>query len=68
MEDYAKGLAEVVQVNYRIDYATIPDHEPCAGRFESKWMPVLARKLRETDDTLQNIAAIGTGEVFKKDK
>lgn len=45
--------------NYRIDYATIPDHSAYITSRESKWIPVLARELRkeEDDKSLQNIAA-----------
>ena len=66
IEDYEKGFRRL-EVNYRIDYATIPDHVSYAGRYESKWMPRLARKLRETDDTLQNIAADVKKEVYQTD-
>lgn len=45
--------------NYRIDYATIPDHNAYITSRESKWIPVLAQELRkeEDDKSLQNIAA-----------
>ena len=65
LQDYEKSFARV-QANYRIDYATIPDHVAYAGEYGSKWMPLLARKLRKMDDTLQNIAAVVRGEVFRK--
>ena len=67
VEHYEKGFTRS-QANYRIDYATIPDHKAFTADYGSKWMPVLARKLRKTDDTLQNIAPTVTGEVFKIDQ
>ena len=54
----SKGLKEY-EGNYRIDYATIPGHVA----YESKWMPVVAQKLREENDTLQNIMATVKKEV-----
>ena len=51
-----KGFTEV-EGNYRLDYSTIPDHLAYAGDNESKWMPKLARALREDNDSLQNVAA-----------
>ena len=47
--------------NYRIDYATIPDHKAEAASSESKWMPKLAYQLRNESNkskSLQDIAAI----------
>ena len=60
----AKGFKEQ-ESNYRIDYATIPGHVAYCGPKESKWMPVLARKLREENDSIQNIAAMVKQEVAK---
>jgi hypothetical protein len=65
-EDYKKGFVSLEE-NFRIEYATIPDHVSYAGRYESKWMPRLARKLREVDDTLQNISADVKQEVHETD-
>ena len=41
-----------VETNYRIDYATIPNHTSRAGPYESVWMPVLADLLRREDREL----------------
>jgi hypothetical protein len=50
-----KGYVHV-QGNYRIDYATIPDHVSYVDCDGSKWMPELARALREDKDSFQNVA------------
>ena len=47
-----KGFTEV-DGNYRMDYATIPDH---FAYTDSKWMILLARALRDDDNSFQNIA------------
>ena len=61
-----KGIA-TSSGNYRIDYATIPGHVSYADDREgSMWMPVMARALRERNDTVQNIAADVRGAVFEK--
>ena len=44
-----KGFT-AVETNFRIDFATIPDHKAYSGAYESTWMPVLARELRERDE------------------
>ena len=49
-----KGYLEV-ETNFRIDYATIPDHKAYAGTYVSFWMPVLASKLRETDAAFSSV-------------
>ena len=53
---YSKGV-DRVQGNYRIDYATIPDHVSYAGDKGSIWMPKLACALRDQVDSVQNISA-----------
>ena len=53
----AKGLV-TSSGNFRIDYATIPDHISYADdRQGSLWMTRMACALRERNDTVQNIAA-----------
>ena len=44
-----KGFT-AVETNFRIDFATIPHHKAYSGDYESTWMPVLARELRERDE------------------
>ena len=62
LDDEAVGKAYVQdEGNYRIDYATIPDHQAYAASSESKWMPKLAHQLRDESNkskSLQDIAAI----------
>ena len=38
MKDYEEGFREI-EVNFCIDYATIPYHYSYASDYESKWMP-----------------------------
>ena len=52
---FEKGVQHV-EGNYRIDYATIPEHVSYANSAGSIWLPVLARALREENDSFQNIA------------
>ena len=54
----AKAAIEV-EGNYRIEFATVPDHKAYATSGEgSKWMPEMARHLRDMkNESLQNIAA-----------
>ena len=61
----AKGVTHV-EGNYRVDYATIPDHKAYSSDTGSLWMPELALTLREKDDSLQNIMAIVNMKVFQK--
>ena len=50
----AKAAMEV-EGNYRIDFATVPDHKSFTGR---EWMPEMALRLRKMkNESLQNIAA-----------
>lgn len=56
LNDQFKGVLKE-EANFRIEYATILNHQSYIHDFESAWMPVLARKLREDDDSFQNIAA-----------
>ena len=62
LDDESVGKLHVQdEGNYRIDYATIPDHEAYASSSESKWMPKLACQLRDESNkskSFQNIAAI----------
>ena len=61
-----KGVA-TSSGNYRIDYSTIPQHVSYADdRQGSMWMPVMARALRERNESVQNIAADVRGAVFQK--
>lgn len=70
--DQTKSIHEVAkdfknhEGNFRIEYATIPDHVSYAGRDESKWMPVLARTLREEDDSFQNVVAKANKRVHER--
>lgn len=51
--------------NYRIDFATIPDHVS----YESKWMPELAEKLREMmKESLQNVIAYVSKEIQRQNE
>ena len=59
-----KGFREN-EGNYRIDFATIPDHV-C---YESIWMPELAEKLRDLrKDSLQNVVASVSKEIDKRNE
>jgi hypothetical protein len=56
MREYLdKGFVHI-KGNFRIDYATIPDHVSYMDLDGSKWMPKLARTLREDKDSFQNVA------------
>ena len=55
-----------VETNYRIDYATIPNHTAGAGIYESIWMPVLAKLLREEDRQLSVVIEMVTGKVHQR--
>ena len=61
-----KGIAEV-DTNYRIDYASVPDPTSSPSGFESKWMPTLASKLREVDDTLANVVETVNALVYEEE-
>ena len=56
VEEYLEKGFVHIEGNYRIDYATIPDHVSYAFPSGSTWMPELACALREDDDSFQNIA------------
>ena len=56
----------VVESNYRIDYATIPQHVAGAGAYESIWMPVLAEFLQTVDKSLADVVSMVAGEVCKR--
>lgn len=64
----AKGKLDVnnIEGNFCIEYATIHDHKAFADGDESAWMPVLARELRQTTDTYQNVMAIVNQKVNKQ--
>ena len=70
LDDESVGKAHVQdEGNYRIDYATIPDHKAYATSSESKWMPKLAYQLRDESNkskSLQDIAAIVKRSVHEK--
>ena len=55
-----------VETNYRIDYATVPNHTAGAGIYESIWMPVLAKLLREEDRELSVVIEMVTGKVRQR--
>ena len=57
-----------LKTNYRIDYSTISDHMSYATRHGSAWMPVLARELRERDDTFSNIVDTVNQNVYGTEK
>ena len=57
-----------VETNFRVDFATIPDHKAYTGAYESRWMPVLARELRKRDDTFSNIVDRVNEIVHKQDE
>lgn len=62
-EDEEKGNVNV-EGNFRIDFATIPNHVAFGTSGKSRWMPVLADTLRkEKVESLQNIAAIASKKV-----
>ena len=52
---------EHLLANYRIDYATSPDH---VTYINSDWMQKLARKLKDDDDSLQNLVSKVNEEVY----
>ena len=59
-------MAEV-EMNFRIDYSTIPDYVAYGGS-SSFWMPVLARKLRERDDTFSNVMDQVNEEIYTQNE
>lgn len=65
IHDVAKSFKKN-EGNFRIEYATIPDHVSYSGTDESKWMPVLARALREEDDSFQNVVAKANKKVHDR--
>ena len=58
-----KNGKECGATNYRIDYATIPNYTSAAGPYQSTWMPVLARFLREKDRELSVVVEEVKGEI-----
>ena len=68
IEIKAKGELDVndVEGNFRIEYATIQDHIAFADGDESVWMPVLARQLRQSNDTYQNVIATVNCKVYRQ--
>lgn len=50
------------EVNYRIDFATIPEHQAPAA---DKWMCLVARKLRERDISLGDVMAEVKKEIYE---
>ena len=64
--DLLRKMAEV-EMNFRIDYSTIPDYVAYGGS-SSFWMPVLARKLRERDDTFSNVMDQVNEEIFTQNE
>ena len=62
-----KGFAEV-DTNYWIEYGSIPDPKSSRSGHESEWMPTLAMKLRERDDTLENVVEEVNTSIYKKQK
>lgn len=52
-----------VEANYRMDYATIPNHTSRAGPYESVWMPVLADFLRRENRELSVVVEMVNGKV-----
>ena len=65
IHEVAKGFKNH-EGNFRIEYATIPHHVSYAGKDESKWMPVLARTLREENDSFQNVVASANKKVHER--
>lgn len=63
-----KGESDVrdIKGNYRIEYATLHDFKAFAYGDGSAWMPVLARQLRQRNDTYQNVMAIVNQKVYKQ--
>ena len=57
-----------LETNYRIDCSTISDHTCHATAHGSVWMPVLARVLRERDDTLPNVVDTANQIVTRRDR
>ena len=56
------------ETNFRIDYATIPDHKAYTEAYESTWMPVLARHLRERDEPFSTVVDRVNEKVHKQHK
>ena len=63
-----KGELDVndIKGNFCIEYATIQDHKAFADGDESAWMPVLARQLRQSNDTYQNVIATVSRMVYRQ--
>ena len=57
-----------LKTNYRIDYSTISDHNSYATAYGTAWMPVLARVLRERDDTLPNVVDTANRIVTRRER
>ena len=62
-----KGYSEV-ETNFRIDYATIPDHKAYGGTYTSVWMPVLARKLRKTNAAFSSVIDKVNEDIYAQDE
>ena len=62
-----KGYSEV-ETNFRIDYATIPDHKAYGDTYTSFWMPVLARKLRETNAAFSSVIDKVNEDIYAQDE
>lgn len=64
-DDDVKGLIEQ-EANFRLDYATIDHHVSYAASEESRWLPVVAREIRnQRKHTFQNIMDIVQKKVWK---
>ena len=57
-----------LETNYRIDSSTISDHNSYVAAYGSAWMPVLARVLRERDDTLPNVVDTANQIVTRRER
>ena len=64
-DDDVKGLI-VQEANFRLDYATIDHHVSYATKEESRWLPVVAREIRnQRTNTFQNIMDVVQEKVWK---
>jgi hypothetical protein len=55
--------SESTEVNYRMDYSTIPDHVAPAA---SRWTPLIAQKLRQHDISLADVMAKVNQQVYEE--
>jgi hypothetical protein len=62
---FEKGVQHVVG-NYHIAYATIPHHVSYMDSSGSRWMPKLARALRNRNDSYQNIVSSVMAQVNRE--